>query len=130
MADTESRMDIAFKLFDEGKRPSDPEVKELGLKPSSTCDYFQQWKRGKGNSSTTTKEDSSTTVPKNGRQIEVGKITVTPENWGVSRYGAILILDTYRRVQTDLKYTGSMDDFLCNTVQTLRRMLDYDKAVV
>ena len=35
----------AFRLFDEGKRPSDPEVKALGIKPSTAYRYYQEWKK-------------------------------------------------------------------------------------
>ncbi len=34
----------AFQLFSQGKRPSDPEVKTLGLKPASIYRYYQDWK--------------------------------------------------------------------------------------
>lgn len=34
-----------YQLFDKGRRPSDPEVKALGIKPSSAYRYFQAWKR-------------------------------------------------------------------------------------
>jgi hypothetical protein len=37
-----------FGLFDEGKRPGDPEVKALGLKPNSTYRYYQEWKKARG----------------------------------------------------------------------------------
>ncbi len=35
----------AFRLFDEGKRPSDPEVKALDIKPNSAYRYYQEWKK-------------------------------------------------------------------------------------
>lgn len=35
----------AFKLFSEDKRPSDPEVKSLGIKPESAYRYYQAWKK-------------------------------------------------------------------------------------
>ena len=35
----------AFRLFDEGKRPGDPEVKALGIKPNSAYRYYQDWKK-------------------------------------------------------------------------------------
>jgi hypothetical protein len=35
----------AFQLFGEGKRPSDPEVKALGLKPDTAYRYYQEWKK-------------------------------------------------------------------------------------
>jgi len=34
-----------FGLFDEGKRPSDPEVKALGVKPNTVYRYYQDWKK-------------------------------------------------------------------------------------
>jgi len=36
---------VAFALFDQGKRPSNSEVKALGLKPETTYKYFQEWKK-------------------------------------------------------------------------------------
>jgi len=35
----------AFCLFDEGKRPDDPKVKSLGMKPNTAYRYYQEWKR-------------------------------------------------------------------------------------
>ncbi len=35
----------AFRLFDEGRRPSDSEVKALGIKPNSAYRYYQNWKK-------------------------------------------------------------------------------------
>jgi hypothetical protein len=34
-----------FELFSHAKRPSDPEVKALGIKPETVYRYYQQWKR-------------------------------------------------------------------------------------
>jgi len=126
-----SRMELAYELFEQGKRPSDPEVKALGLKPKSTYDYFQRWKRQKK-----AMESGTTTIPTTkpsavpGKPIEAGKITITPENWGMTQHGAILILDTYKRVQQDLIYGDTLGEFLCDTVQMLTRIVDYDKDVV
>jgi len=41
----DSMKDRAYRLFDEGRRPSDPEVKALGLKPTTVYRYFQSWKK-------------------------------------------------------------------------------------
>jgi len=51
----------AFRLFDEGKRPSDPEVKALGIKPSTAYRYYQEWKKLAvvANHSTTSTENHS-----------------------------------------------------------------------
>lgn len=35
----------AFLLFSQGKRPSDAEVKNLGIKPNSLYRYYQDWKK-------------------------------------------------------------------------------------
>ena len=40
-----SRKAEAFRAFDQGKRPSDSEVKALGLKPATCYRYYQSWKR-------------------------------------------------------------------------------------
>jgi hypothetical protein len=40
-----SKKTKAFALFDQGFKPSNPEVKSLGLKPKSTHNYFQLWKK-------------------------------------------------------------------------------------
>lgn len=40
----ESKKEQAFTLFDQGRRPSDPEVKELGIKADTLYRYFTYWK--------------------------------------------------------------------------------------
>lgn len=40
-----SKKSKAFELFSQGFRPSAPEVKSLGLKPKSSYNYFQEWKK-------------------------------------------------------------------------------------
>ena len=35
----------AFDLFNQGKRPGNPEVKFLGIKPQTVYRYYQEWKR-------------------------------------------------------------------------------------
>jgi len=41
----DSIKEMASHLFDEGKRPSDPEVKALGIKPNTAYRYYQDWKK-------------------------------------------------------------------------------------
>jgi hypothetical protein len=56
----------AFELFNQGKRPSDPELKALKLKTGTLYDYFQKWKKNGGNfkpSGTQTKELSTKEQP-------------------------------------------------------------------
>lgn len=45
-----SRREEAFRLFAKGMRPSDQRVKDLGLSPKSTYNYYQQYKRSGGQS--------------------------------------------------------------------------------
>ncbi len=57
--------------------------------------------------------------------IEVGKITIKPENWALSQYGAIVVLDTYEKAKRDLGYTGTIGDFLCDMCEFYRRLCNY-----
>ena len=43
-----SKKDEAFELFSQGKRPSSPEVKALGLSAKTRYNYYQEWKRSNG----------------------------------------------------------------------------------
>jgi vacuolar-type H+-ATPase subunit I/STV1 len=43
-----SKKDEAFRLFDEGKKPSDPEVKALGLSAKTRYNYYQEHKKSLG----------------------------------------------------------------------------------
>jgi len=38
----------AFALFDEGKRPGDPEVKALKLKSQTRYNYYLEWQKDGG----------------------------------------------------------------------------------
>ena len=40
-----SMKERALRLFDQDKRPSDPEVRALGVKPTTAYRYYQQWKK-------------------------------------------------------------------------------------
>lgn len=123
--------ELALELFEQGKRPADPEVKGLGLKPKTTYNYFQAWKR----QNPTPPEDSkgskgSTSQGQKvlGKAIEVGKITITPENWAMTQYGAILILDTYNKAKRDIEYGGTIGEFICHMCELYRRLLDYKEV--
>ena len=43
--ESKSKKAKAFALFSQGKRPGDPEVKSLGIKPESAYRYYQDWKK-------------------------------------------------------------------------------------
>jgi len=66
---------------------------------------------------------STSTTP-----IIVGKITITPENWGMTQYGAILILDTYNKAKRDISYGGTIGDFICDICEFYRRILNYTEV--
>lgn len=42
-----------FPFFNQGKRPGDPEVKTLGIKPNTVCRYYQAWKEAHTSSNPT-----------------------------------------------------------------------------
>jgi len=46
----DSKKARAFALFSQGRRPSDPEVQALGVKPETTYRYHQEWKKTYSNS--------------------------------------------------------------------------------
>ena len=131
-----SRLQIAYELFDQGKRPSDPEIKVLGLRPKSTYDYFQRWKREKKSieRGSTTPPDISTKLGPTGKPggsskgIEIGKITILPENWGMTQYGAVLILDTFNKAKKDIGYEGTVGEFLCDICSFYRRIVNYKEV--
>lgn len=43
-----SKKEEAFELFSQGKRPSSPEVKALGLSAKTRYNYYQEWKKSNG----------------------------------------------------------------------------------
>ena len=49
----DSKKARAFVLFSQGRRPSDPEVQALGVKPETTYRYHQEWKKAYSNSHNT-----------------------------------------------------------------------------
>ena len=104
--------ELAFDLFDQGMKPSAPELKALGTQNKSLYTYFQDWKKVRNVNTTTTIDEGGgsggTTIDEEGGSrattkrpgpntaragtptapISVGKITITPENWGMTQYGA------------------------------------------
>lgn len=133
-----SKKALAFALFDQGKRPSDPEVKALDVKRKSIYAYFQEHKKlhPKGEDATTIGENGITTGEKGTTiskaksgtpttPVTVGRITITPENWGFTQEGAILVLDTYNKAKRDIGYGGTIGDFLCDVCTFYRRILNY-----
>jgi len=130
--------ELAFELFEQGKKPSDPEVKALHVKAKTTYAYYQDWKKGgviaPSTSGVTDGSKPPTIVPPSGskstttKPIEVGKITITPENWGMTQFGAILILDTYNKTKRDINYGGTIGEFLCDICEFYRRILNYKEV--
>lgn len=142
----ETAKELAFVLFDQGKRPSDPEVKALKLKRRTTYNYYQAWKKAHPGSESSTIDADGTTLGSKGSTLDkpsgttpskagtptapiiVGKITITPENWGFTQYGAILVLDTYNKAKRDINYGGTIGDFLCDICEFYRRILNYTEV--
>lgn len=76
----------------------------------------------------TKKSKGEATKPAAPKAIEVGKITITPENWGMDQHGAILILDTYNKAKRDIGYNGTIGDFLVDVVTLHRRIMNYGEV--
>lgn len=58
-----SKKQKAFELFSQGMRPSNPEVKSLGLKPKSLYNYFQEFKHSFGGEQLIEKENTDKEAP-------------------------------------------------------------------
>ena len=69
----------AFELFGQGKRPSDPEVKALGLSPKSRYNYFQEWKKssGGGQPIAAAVGESSAVLTTPGGVVKFAPVTIT-----------------------------------------------------
>jgi len=52
--DSKSKKAHVFQLYNDGKRPSDSEVKSLGIKPDTAYRYYQDWKKTQDNSNNPT----------------------------------------------------------------------------
>lgn len=127
--------ELAFALFDEDKRPSDPEVKSLGIKSKTRYNYFQEWKKAHSEQDGSTPEGTKGTPdePKGTPSkagvatspVTVGRITITTENWGFTQYGAILLLDTHNKAKRDIEYGGTIGEFICDMCEFYRRILNY-----
>ncbi len=59
MVQAESNKQKAFKLFDQGKSPTDPEVKALKLTHPTRWQYYKEWKRQSSEESEEAKEKPS-----------------------------------------------------------------------
>lgn len=57
------KKDQAFSLFDQGKKPSSLEVKQLGLKPKTSYNYFQEFKHSFGGGQLNVKAKSDKQTP-------------------------------------------------------------------
>lgn len=79
-----SKKENVFVLFDQGKRPSDPEVKELGIKSATLYRYFQSWKNQnpsmieKNHSMTEKPNHTMTTLPTKPEEKVATFIRVVP----------------------------------------------------
>lgn len=77
----------AFRLFSEGKRPSDPEVKALGLANKTLYNYFQFFKKDVGQKLPKGGEDSrakTTVMPKASSLSEAATLFIIPRKFEMS----------------------------------------------
>ena len=140
-----NKKQLAFALFEKGFRPGSAEIKALELKGRVPFTYFQKWKRAKEEAGETVApaaevEETKEEKGKPGKAavdkvtpnpsvvgITVGRIVITPENWAMNQYGAVLILDTYNKAKQDLNYGGTIGDFLVDICVFYRRLIGYEK---
>lgn len=141
----QNKKQLAFALFEQGMRPGSPEIKALQLKGRVRYTYYQKWKRAKeeagepipvpelaeGREEEKGKPGKAAvakdTVNPPGFGITVGRIIITPENWAMNQYGAVLILDTYNKAKKDIGYNGTIGDFLVDICVFYRRLIGYEK---
>lgn len=124
---SELEIEIGQKLKEMGGDQA--AVRGLGYKRASVGRVATKMKQGwdPDKPDQESPESKPATAPR-GKTIEVGKITIMPENWGMSQYGAILILDTYNKAKRDLDYGGTIGEFLCDVCEFYRRLLNYQEV--
>lgn len=66
-----TKKEIAFELFEEGKLPTDPEVKALGLKGKSKNTYYYEWQKSKGISSPETLSPAKNVLTEEDVSVEI-----------------------------------------------------------
>ena len=72
-----SKKEKAFEFFSQGMRPSDQEVKDLGLSPKTRYNYFQLWKNSGGAGQLIEKMTGKQTPPAVGAKVVKGGLPVT-----------------------------------------------------
>jgi len=130
----ESKKVQAFALYDLGLRPSADEVKAIIPVSKTRYNYFQVWKKihPEANDGSPSSSEAATPLQAKsgtlGAPMVVGKITITPENWGMDQKGAILIIDTYTKAKRDIGYTGTIGDFIVDICVFFRRVQCYEEV--
>lgn len=69
-----SRKEEAFKLFDQGKRPGDPEMVALGLSPKTVIKYQTLWRKQATTEQAPCLESVETVAPLAAREVPVESI--------------------------------------------------------
>lgn len=107
-----SKKQKAFKLFDQGKRPGDQEVKDLGLKSKTTFNYFQEWKKSAANQLIGTMKPKPVTVTFDKQTDAVSHATVL--NLVAQTLSLPLTPDIYMSYMCAVKngYEGAMGEWL------------------
>lgn len=124
---SELEIEIARKLRDLGGDQA--AVRQFGYSRASVGRMAKKMEKGwdPDKPDKVVQESQPEKAPR-GKTVEVGKITIMPENWGMSQYGAILILDTYNKAKKDLGYGGTVGEFLCDMCEFYRRLLNYQEV--
>ena len=126
---TELQLEIASKLKELGSQKA---VVGLGYNKGTVSKVAKKlkadWKPDEKETSENGKLETTRLATQNGRSITVGKITVKPENWSLTQYGAMLVLDTYKKAQRDIDYGGTVGEFICDVFEFYRRLMNYTQV--
>lgn len=64
--------------------------------------------------------------PRSLEPIVVGGLIIEPADWRINQYGGFLIMSTYEWARQKYGYEGTVGEFLCDTVQVMRRIMGLD----
>jgi hypothetical protein len=73
-----------------------------------------------------TLETQTRIKPRTLETIEIGALIIEPADWRINQYGAFLIMTTYEIAKQQHGYEGTVGEFICDSVQVLRKIMGLD----
>lgn len=61
--------------------------------------------------------------PRTLEALEVGALIIEPADWRINQYGGFLIMNTYEMARQRYGYEGTVGEFICDAIQTLRTIM-------